>query len=169
MWWRHLTITTPDIRLHDSIGLGEDGPTHQPVEQTARLRLIPNMAVWRPCDTAESLVAWAEAVKAADHPGCLIFSRQNLPFISRSAQLADIQRGGYVIRAAEEGAAQAVIIATGSEVELALNAQTVLAEQGVFVNVVSMPSTNVFDKQDAQPTKQACCRQACRASPWKPA
>jgi transketolase len=139
------------VYTHDSIGLGEDGPTHQPVEQTASLRLIPNMAVWRPCDTAESLVAWAEAVKAADHPSCLIFSRQNLPFISRSAQqLADIQRGGYVIRAAEEGAAQAVIIATGSEVELALNAQTVLAEQGVFVNVVSMPSTNVFDKQDAQ-------------------
>ena len=139
------------VYTHDSIGLGEDGPTHQPVEQTASLRLIPNMAVWRPCDTAESLVAWAEAVKAADHPSCLIFSRQNLPFISRSAQqLADIQRGGYVVRAAEEGAAQAVIIATGSEVELALNAQTVLAEQGVFVNVVSMPSTNVFDKQDAQ-------------------
>ena len=139
------------VYTHDSIGLGEDGPTHQPVEQTASLRLIPNMAVWRPCDTAESLVAWAEAVKTADHPSCLIFSRQNLPFISRSAQqLADIQRGGYVVRAAEEGAAQAVIIATGSEVELALNAQTVLAEQGVFVNVVSMPSTNVFDKQDGQ-------------------
>ena len=139
------------VFTHDSIGLGEDGPTHQPVEQTASLRLIPNMAVWRPCDTAESLVAWAEAAKAADHPSCLIFSRQNLPFVERSEQqLADIQRGGYVIRAAEEGDAQAVIIATGSEVELALNAQTVLAEQGVFVNVVSMPSTNVFDQQDAE-------------------
>ena len=139
------------VYTHDSIGLGEDGPTHQPVEQTATLRLIPNMAVWRPCDTAESLVAWAEAAKAADHPSCLIFSRQNLPFIPRSEQqLADIARGGYVIRAAEEGQAQAVIIATGSEVELALNAQTVLAEQGVFVNVVSMPSTNVFDQQDAE-------------------
>ncbi len=139
------------VYTHDSIGLGEDGPTHQPVEQTASLRLIPNMAVWRPCDTAESLVAWAEAAKAADHPSCLIFSRQNLPFVERSEQqLADIQRGGYVIRAAEEGDAQAVIIATGSEVELALNAQTVLAEQGVFVNVVSMPSTNVFDQQDAE-------------------
>ncbi|WP_373796901.1 transketolase [Neisseria dentiae] len=137
------------VFTHDSIGLGEDGPTHQPVEQTATLRLIPNMAVWRPCDTAESLVAWAEAAKAADHPSSLIFSRQNLPFIPRSpAQLDNIKRGGYVISEAKEGAAQAVIIATGSEVELALNAQTVLAEQGVFVNVVSMPSTNVFDRQD---------------------
>ncbi|UOO81302.1 transketolase [Uruburuella testudinis] len=139
------------VFTHDSIGLGEDGPTHQPVEQTATLRLIPNMAVWRPCDTAESLIAWSEAAKAADHPSCLIFSRQNLPFIARSEQqLADIKRGGYVIRAAEGGEAQAVIIATGSEVELALNAQTVLAEQGVFVNVVSMPSTNVFDQQDGE-------------------
>ncbi len=137
------------VFTHDSIGLGEDGPTHQPVEQTATLRLIPNMAVWRPCDTAESLVAWAEAAKAADHPSSLIFSRQNLPFIPRSdEQLGNIKRGGYVISEAKEGAAQAVVIATGSEVELALNAQTVLAEQGVFVNVVSMPSTNVFDKQD---------------------
>lgn len=122
--------------------------THQPVEQTATLRLIPNMAVWRPCDTAESLVAWSEAVQAADHPSCLIFSRQNLPFVSRDeTQLANIARGGYVLRAADN--AQAVIIATGSEVELALNAQTALAEQGIAVNVVSMPSTNVFDKQDA--------------------
>ncbi|QEY26487.1 transketolase [Neisseria zalophi] len=138
------------VFTHDSIGLGEDGPTHQPVEQTATLRLIPNMAVWRPCDTVESLVAWAEAVKAVDHPSCLIFSRQSLPFIQRDeAQLADIKRGGYVVSKATEGDAQAVIIATGSEVELALNAQTVLAEQDVFVNVVSMPSTNVFDKQDA--------------------
>ncbi|MFV2029008.1 transketolase [Neisseria sp. S1] len=137
------------VFTHDSIGLGEDGPTHQPVEQTATLRLIPNMAVWRPCDTAESLVAWSEAVKAADHPSCLIFSRQNLPFVARSQeQLSDIKRGGYVISAAK-GKAQAVIIATGSEVELALNAQTALAEQGIAVNVVSMPSTNVFDKQDA--------------------
>ena len=137
------------VYTHDSIGLGEDGPTHQPVEQTASLRLIPNMAVWRPCDTAESLVAWAEAVKATDHPSSLIFSRQNLPFIQRSEQqLAQIKRGAYVVRAADEGKAQAIIIATGSEVALALDAQTVLAEQGVFVNVVSMPSTNVFDKQD---------------------
>ena len=137
------------VYTHDSIGLGEDGPTHQPVEQTASLRLIPNMAVWRPCDTAESLVAWAEAAKAADHPSCLIFSRQNLPFVERSEQqLADIRRGAYVLSAAE-GKAQAVIIATGSEVALALEAQAELAKQGVAVNVISMPSTNVFDKQDA--------------------
>ena len=135
------------VFTHDSIGLGEDGPTHQPVEQTATLRLIPNMAVWRPCDTAESLVAWAEAAKAEDHPSCLVFSRQNLPFIARSeAQLADIKRGGYTISARPD--AQAVLMATGSEVELALNAQKALAEQGVDVNVVSMPSTNVFDRQD---------------------
>ncbi|MDO4694378.1 MAG: transketolase [Eikenella sp.] len=136
------------VFTHDSIGLGEDGPTHQPVEQTATLRLIPNMTVWRPCDSAESLVAWAEAVKAADHPSCLVFSRQNLPFVQRSAaQLADIRRGAYVL--SEADGARAVIIATGSEVELALKAQQALADQGVAVNVVSMPSTNVFDRQDA--------------------
>ena len=101
------------------------------------------------CDTAESLVAWSEAAKAADHPSSLIFSRQNLKFYPRSeAQLANIARGGYVISEAQ-GTAQAVIIATGSEVELAVNAQAALAEQGISVNVVSMPSTNVFDRQDA--------------------
>ncbi|WP_373753208.1 transketolase [Neisseria weixii] len=137
------------VFTHDSIGLGEDGPTHQPVEQTATLRLIPNMDVWRPCDTAESLVAWAEAVKAADHPSSLIFSRQNLKFLQRSdEQLNNIQRGGYVISEAQ-GEAKAVIIATGSEVELALNAQAALAEEGIAVRIVSMPSTNVFDRQDA--------------------
>lgn len=137
------------VFTHDSIGLGEDGPTHQPVEQTATLRLIPNMDVWRPCDTAESLIAWAEAVKASDHPSCLIFSRQNLPYIPRSTDtLNKICRGGYVIQEAA-GKAQAVIIATGSEVELALNAQKALAEQGIAVRVVSMPCTNVFDRQPA--------------------
>ncbi len=136
------------VYTHDSIGLGEDGPTHQPVEQTATLRLIPNMDVWRPCDTAESLAAWAEAAKAADHPSCLIFSRQNLPFIPRSAeQLADIKRGGYVI--SETADAKAVIIATGSEVALALDAQKLLAAQGIPVNVVSMPCTSAFDRQEA--------------------
>ena len=136
------------VYTHDSIGLGEDGPTHQPVEQTATLRLIPNMDVWRPCDTAESLTAWAEAAKAADHPSCLIFSRQNLPFIPRSAeQLADIKRGGYVI--SETADAKAVIIATGSEVALALDAQKLLAAQGIPVNVVSMPCTSAFDRQEA--------------------
>ena len=137
------------VFTHDSIGLGEDGPTHQPVEQIATLRLIPNMDVWRPCDTAESLIAWAEAVKASDHPSCLIFSRQNLPYIPRSTDTLDkICRGGYVIQEAA-GKAQAVIIATGSEVELALNAQKALAEQGIAVSVVSMPCTNVFDRQPA--------------------
>lgn len=137
------------VFTHDSIGLGEDGPTHQPVEQTATLRLIPNMDVWRPCDTAESLVAWAEAVKAEDHPSCLIFSRQNLKFQARNEQqLNDIKRGGYVISEAQ-GNAQAAIIATGSEVELALEAQKALAAQNIAVRVVSMPSTNVFDRQDA--------------------
>ena len=137
------------VFTHDSIGLGEDGPTHQPVEQTATLRLIPNMDVWRPCDTAESLIAWAEAVKASDHPSCLIFSRQNLPYIPRSTDTLDkICRGGYVIQEAA-GKAQAVIISTGSEVELALNAQKALAEQGIAVSVVSMPCTNVFDRQPA--------------------
>ena len=137
------------VFTHDSIGLGEDGPTHQPVEQIATLRLIPNMDVWRPCDTAESLIAWAEAVKASDHPSCLIFSRQNLPYIPRSTDTLDkICRGGYVTQEAA-GKAQAVIIATGSEVELALNAQKALAEQGIAVRVVSMPCTNVFDRQPA--------------------
>lgn len=137
------------VFTHDSIGLGEDGPTHQPVEQTATLRLIPNMDVWRPCDTAESLTAWSEAAKAADRPSSLIFSRQNLKFLPRSQeQLENIKRGGYVVSEAA-GEAKAVIIATGSEVELALNAQAALANEGIAVRVVSMPSTNVFDRQDA--------------------
>ncbi|WP_374244299.1 transketolase [Zoogloea sp.] len=142
------------VFTHDSIGLGEDGPTHQPVEQTATLRLIPNMDVWRPCDTAESAVAWACAIERASGPSALAFSRQNLPFQPRSAQqLADIRRGGYVLseagNASQPAAAQAVIIATGSEVALALAAQKQLAIDGVAVRVVSMPSTNVFDRQDA--------------------
>ncbi len=137
------------VFTHDSIGLGEDGPTHQPVEQIATLRLIPNMSVWRPCDSAESLVAWADAVAADNHPSCLIFSRQGLPFIPRdNQQLANIRRGGYVLKAASEKSAQAVLIATGSEVELAINAQTKLAEQGIATHVVSMPNTHIFDQQD---------------------
>lgn len=133
---------------HDSIGLGEDGPTHQPVEQTATLRLIPNMDVWRPADTVESAVAWQAGVERQEGPTTLIFSRQNLPFVPRSAaQIAAIRQGGYVVKDAE--GAQAVLIATGSELELALNAQAQLAEQGIAVRVVSMPSTNVFDRQEA--------------------
>lgn len=134
------------VFTHDSIGLGEDGPTHQPVEQIATLRLIPNMNVWRPCDTVESLVAWGESLARQDGPSTLIFSRQNLPFVSRdAAQIEGVKRGGYVLRDADN--AQAVILATGSEIELALQAQEALAAEGIAVRVVSMPSTNVFDRQ----------------------
>jgi transketolase len=136
------------VFTHDSIGLGEDGPTHQPVEQIASLRLIPNMDVWRPCDTVETMAAWTSGVEKLDGPTSLCLSRQNLPFVKRDATTIDnIKKGGYVISAAK-GAAKAVIIATGSEVELALKAQEALAQQEIHVNVVSMPSTNVFDRQD---------------------
>jgi transketolase len=136
------------VFTHDSIGLGEDGPTHQPVEQTATLRYIPNMEVWRPCDTVESAVSWVAAVERKDGPSSLIFSRQNLQFQKRDeAQIANIRKGGYVLSEAA-GSAQAVIIATGSEVDLAIKAQAALAAEGVHVRVVSMPSTNVFDNQD---------------------
>ena len=142
------------VFTHDSIGLGEDGPTHQPVEQIASLRLIPNMDVWRPCDTTESAVAWAAAIERASGPSSLAFSRQNLPFQPRTAaQTADIRRGGYVLSEAgtssQPVSPQAIIIATGSEVALAMAAQKQLATEGVAVRVVSMPSTNVFDRQDA--------------------
>ncbi|MEW6331999.1 MAG: transketolase [Pseudomonadota bacterium] len=138
------------VYTHDSIGLGEDGPTHQAVEQTATLRLIPNMSVWRPCDAVESAVAWKFAVERKQGPSCLIFSRQNLPHQKRSAeQIAAISRGGYVLSEAEGGKPQAVIIATGSEVALAMEAQKLLAARGKKVRVVSMPSTDAFDAQDA--------------------
>ena len=142
------------VFTHDSIGLGEDGPTHQPVEQTASLRLIPNMDVWRPCDTTESTVAWAAALERRDGPSCLAFSRQNLPFQPRDArQVADIRRGGYILSeagtAARPADARAVIIATGSEVALAMAAQKQLDEEGIAVRVVSMPSTTAFDRQDS--------------------
>ncbi len=136
------------VFTHDSIGLGEDGPTHQPVEQTATLRMIPNIDVWRPCDTVETLVGWAHSVERADGPTCHILSRQNLPFMARDAATLDnIRKGGYVLKDAAN--AKAVIIATGSEVELAVKAQAMLAAEGIAVRVVSMPSTNTFDKQDA--------------------
>ncbi len=135
------------VFTHDSIGLGEDGPTHQPVEQIATLRLIPNMDTWRPCDTVESVVAWGEALARRDGPSTLIFSRQNLPFVSRdAAQIDGIKKGGYVLRDAVNP--RAVLIATGSEIELALKAQDALAAESIAVRVVSMPSTNVFDRQD---------------------
>jgi len=136
------------VFTHDSIGLGEDGPTHQPVEQIATLRLIPNMDLWRPCDTVETMVAWTAAVERSNGPTSLALSRQNLPFVARdAATIQNIKKGGYVLSAAK-GDAKAIIIATGSEVELALKAQTALAQQEIHVNVVSMPSTNVFDRQD---------------------
>jgi transketolase len=136
------------VFTHDSIGLGEDGPTHQPVEQTATLRYIPNMQVWRPCDTVESAVSWVAAVERTDGPSSLIFSRQNLQFQKRDeAQIANIRKGGYVLSEAADKA-QAIIISTGSEVDLAIKAQAVLAAEGINVRVVSMPSSNVFDNQD---------------------
>ena len=136
------------VFTHDSIGLGEDGPTHQSVEHVSSLRLIPHLDNWRPCDTVESAVAWAQAVARRDGPTSLIFSRQNLPYQERSAaQIAAIQRGGYVLKEAPN--ARAILIATGSEVELAVQAAEQLASDGIPVRVVSMPSTEVFDRQDA--------------------
>ncbi|OZA45612.1 MAG: transketolase [Hydrogenophilales bacterium 17-61-76] len=135
------------VFTHDSIGLGEDGPTHQAVEQTATLRYIPHMDVWRPCDTTETIVAWTAAVERLDGPSSLILSRQNLAFMTRDdAQIANARRGGYVLKDAAN--AKAIIIATGSEVEIAMKAAESLAAEGVAVRVVSMPSTNVFDRQD---------------------
>jgi len=129
---------------HDSIGLGEDGPTHQPIEHAASLRLIPNMELWRPCDTVETAVAWAAALRRKNGPTALLLTRQNVAFATRSS-LEDVHRGGYVL--ADGTDAKAVIIATGSEVPLALGAQKQLGEAGIPVRVVSMPSTTVFDRQ----------------------
>ncbi|EKD96645.1 MAG: hypothetical protein ACD_23C01361G0001, partial [uncultured bacterium] len=137
------------VFTHDSIGLGEDGPTHQPVEQLATLRMIPNMDVWRPADAVETQVAWNVAIQSKDHPSCLILSRQNLAHQQRNAaQVGDIQRGGYVLSEPEGQPAQAVIVATGSEITLAMSAQRELAARGVAVRVVSLPSWFAFQKQD---------------------
>ncbi len=136
------------VFTHDSIGLGEDGPTHQSVEHISSMRLIPNLDNWRPCDTVESAVAWEQAVRRQHGPSTLIFSRQNLPYMDRTpAQVADIKRGGYVLKDAEHP--RAILIATGSEVELAMQSADALAASGIAVRVVSMPSTDVFDRQDA--------------------
>ncbi|MBN2885899.1 MAG: transketolase [Chromatiaceae bacterium] len=144
-----MKIQTIFVYTHDSIGLGEDGPTHQPVEQIPTLRLIPNMSVWRPCDAVESALSWKLAIERKGTPSCLIFSRQNLAHMDRSEeQLANIARGGYVLRDCE-GAPDAIIIATGSEVELAVKAAEALSAKGRAIRVVSMPSTDTFDKQDA--------------------
>jgi transketolase len=137
------------VFTHDSIGLGEDGPTHQPVEQTATLRYIPNMDVWRPCDTVESAVAWARSIERMNGPSTLIFSRQNLPFQKRdAATIKLIDKGGYILSEAAVGKPQAILIATGSEIGLAMSAQKELADTGIHVRVVSMPCTNLFDRQD---------------------
>ena len=137
------------VYTHDSIGLGEDGPTHQPVEQIPTLRMIPNMSVWRPCDAVESAVAWKLAIERKTGPSCLIFSRQNLAHMERNPdQLANIARGGYVLRDCD-GAPEVILIATGSEVELAVKGAEALAAHGKAVRVISMPSTDVFDAQDA--------------------
>ena len=137
------------VFTHDSIGVGEDGPTHQPIEQTATLRLMPNLDVWRPCDSVETLVAWQTAIEHRSTPTALILTRQNVPHQPRDAdQIAAIRRGGYVLKDCP-GTAQAVIIATGSEVGLAVAAQQTLAEKGIAVRVVSLPSSFLFDQQDA--------------------
>ena len=136
------------VFTHDSIGLGEDGPTHQSVEQVSSLRLIPNLDNWRPCDTVESAVAWAQAISRKNGPTTLIFSRQNLPFMERTqTQIDAIKRGGYILN--DVANAKAVLIATGSEIELAMKSAEALSAEGIPVRVVSMPSTDVFDRQDA--------------------
>ena len=150
------------VFTHDSIGLGEDGPTHQSIEHAASLRLIPGLDVWRPCDTAETAVAWAVALQSRHRPSALLLSRQNLPYAPKShsaaapeaSGLGDISRGAYVLAEPQEvglkARPQAVIIATGSEVQLALKAQELLAQRKIAVRVVSMPSTSVFDRQSVE-------------------
>ena len=146
------------VYTHDSIGLGEDGPTHQPVEHLASLRYIPNNDVWRPCDAVESAMAWKAAIERADGPSCLVFSRQNLPHQPRDeGQLLDIARGGYVLKDSV-GTPELILIATGSEVGLAMQAASQLGDK---VRVVSMPSTDVFDRQDAA-YREAVLPKACR-------
>jgi len=136
------------VFTHDSIGLGEDGPTHQPIEHVSSLRLIPNNAVWRPCDAVETMIAWLCAIERRDGPTCLILSRQNLPHFERQAQqLEDIRKGGYVL--ADSAGAAVTLLATGSEVALAMKARETLAAEGVAVRVVSMPSCGDFDRQAA--------------------
>ncbi len=153
-----MDIRAIHVYTHDSIGLGEDGPTHQPVEHLASLRQIPNNDVWRPCDAVESAVAWKAAIARANGPSCLVFSRQNLAHQTRTdAQLGDIARGGYVLKDSV-GAPEVILIATGSEVGLAMQAADKLGDK---VRVVSMPSTDVFDRQDAA-YREAVLPKACR-------
>jgi transketolase len=137
------------VLTHDSIGLGEDGPTHQPIEHVASLRLMPNMDVWRPCDTVETAVAWAAAIERSTGPTSLILTRQDLPHVPRTPeQIASIKRGGYIV---SNGSASPAItlIATGSELQLAIGAARELEKSGIAVRVVSMPCTQVFDRESA--------------------
>ncbi|MGR4988078.1 transketolase [Vibrio rotiferianus] len=144
-----MKVQNIQVYTHDSIGLGEDGPTHQPVEQIASLRLTPNMSTWRPCDQVESAVAWKLAIERKDGPSALIFSRQNLAQQERTAeQVANIAKGGYILKDSD-GKPELILIATGSEVELAVKAAEQLTAEGKKVRVVSMPATDTFDKQDA--------------------
>jgi transketolase len=139
------------VFTHDSIGLGEDGPTHQSIEHAATLRLIPGMDVWRPCDTVETAIAWAAALERKDGPTCLLLTRQNVPFQRRSEDARDgIARGGYVLAdwAQHDAGKRVVLIATGSEVGVVMAARAVLAQEGIAARVVSMPSASVFDRQD---------------------
>jgi len=143
-----MKVQNIQVYTHDSIGLGEDGPTHQPVEQISTLRLVPNMSTWRPCDQVESAVAWKLAIERKDGPTAMIFSRQNLAQQERtSVQLGNIAKGGYVLKESRE-TPEVILIATGAEVELAVNAAAELEKAGKQVRVVSMPSTDLFDKQD---------------------
>lgn len=137
------------VFTHDSIGLGEDGPTHQSIEHAASLRLIPNLDVWRPCDTSETVAAWASALKNKHRPSALLLSRQNLPYVSK-INIDNLAKGGYVLRESNTVPMHALIIATGSEVSLALEAQAMLAIDNIWVRVVSMPSTTVFDRQSPE-------------------
>jgi transketolase len=150
------------VFTHDSIGLGEDGPTHQPVEHLASLRYIPNNEVWRPCDAVESAAAWQRALERRDGPTCLVFSRQNLAHQPRSNdQVADIARGGYVLHEPADGHFDVILIGTGSEVELAMQAARQLATEGIKARVVSMPSSNRFDRQSAQ-WRESVLPSSCR-------
>ena len=143
-----MKIRTIAVLTHDSIGQGEDGPTHQPIENTSAMRYIPNMDVWRPADTTETAVSWVMAIERKTGPSSLVLSRQGLPFIMRTdEQIAAIRKGAYVVSEAA-GNTQVILIATGSEVDLAIKSQAALAEKGIQARVVSMPSTNVFDRQD---------------------
>jgi transketolase len=142
---RHVMVYT-----HDSIGLGEDGPTHQPVEHVPSLRIIPNLDVWRPADATETAIAWMCAMERTDGPSLLALSRQNLPTVTAKVSDADIAKGGYILSEAAGGQPQVTLIATGSEIKLALDAQAALAAEGIAARVVSMPCTNVFDRQSAE-------------------